>query len=273
MTFGPQTPSLELPGVRGRVAIVWGGGAGMGEATARRLAASGARVAVVDRDADAAARVAQALDALAVTADVTEEADIMRAVAQVRDRFGCPTLSASVVGMASWRPLIEVSADEWDRDQRLNLRPMFLIGREVARAMLAEGHSGALAFVSSVSGLEGAALHAGYGAAKAAMNALARTMATEWGPHGIRVNVLAPGPIATARIRASREMDALLARRIPLGRMGRIEEMADVLLFLLSDMASFVTGEVLTADGGWMASPHIHPAEAPAAPIASNDRA
>ena len=269
--------AVELPGLRDRVAVVWGGGAGMGEATAWRLAGSGARVAVVDRDAAGAHRVAQALQAagrsaLPLAADVTSEDEVARALAAVRAKLGCPTLSASVVGMASWKPLTATTLEDWDRDQRLNLRPVFLIGRAMATAMMAEGHGGALAFVSSVSGLEAAALHASYGAAKAAMNALVKTMAVEWGASGIRVNALAPGPIVTARIRSSPEMEALLRGRIPLGRMGRIEEVADALLFLLSDMASFITGETLTADGGWMAAPHIHPAESPAAPVKPEDR-
>ena len=268
---------VELPGIRDRVAVVWGGGAGMGEATVWRLARSGAQVAVADHDAAAAERVAQALQAaghaaMSLAADVTSEDEVIRAVEAVRATLGCPTLSASVVGRASWKPLSAMTLEDWDRDQKLNLRPVFLIGQAVATAMMAEGRGGAMAFVSSVSGLEAAALHASYGAAKAAMNALVKTMAVEWGAHGIRVNAVAPGPIATARIRSSPEMEALLRRRIPLGRMGCVEEMADGLLFLLSDMASFVTGETLTADGGWMAAPHIHPAESPAAPVKDEDR-
>ena len=129
--------------------------------------------------------------------------------------------------------------------------------------MIEQGGGGAIAFVSSISGMQGAALHAAYGAAKSAMTGLVQSMAVEWGPHGVRVNALAPGPIATTRIRSSPEMDALLSRRMPLGRMGRVDEMADGLLFLLSDLASFVTGHTLVADGGWMAAPLIHANDTP----------
>jgi NAD(P)-dependent dehydrogenase (short-subunit alcohol dehydrogenase family) len=266
-----------VPGLTGKVAMVWGGGSGMGEAAARRLAEEGCRLVIVDRDADAAARTAAALDqdgrgALAVTADVRVEADVRQATEAAVAAFGTVHLSASVVGVAGWKPLVEMSVEQWDHDQQLNLRPAFLIGREVARVMIEQGHGGALAFVSSISGMQGAALHGGYGAAKAAMNALVKTMAVEWGGRGIRVNAVAPGPIATARIKASPEMDALLARRIPLQRMGRLSEIAEVLAFLLSDMSSYMTGETLTVDGGWMAAPLIHPADAPAAPVAAQDR-
>jgi NAD(P)-dependent dehydrogenase (short-subunit alcohol dehydrogenase family) len=258
--------TADIFGFTGKVAMVWGGGAGMGAATAYRLAALGARVAVVDVSESDAVLTAAAImgsgnSAIAVRADVTKEDDIVAAVKQVRERLGSPQLSASVVGVAGWRPLIEMTLEHWEQQQQLNLTPMFLIGREVARQLRADGLPGAMAFVASISGLQGAASHAAYGTAKGAMTALVRSMAVEWSPMGIRVNCLAPGAVATARIAPSEGMNALLRARLPLGRFGEIDEMANSLTFLLSDMASYITGETLIADGGWMAAPLINPAE------------
>jgi NAD(P)-dependent dehydrogenase (short-subunit alcohol dehydrogenase family) len=261
----------ELFGMRNRVAMVWGGGNGMGEATSLRVAATGAHVAVVDMDGAAAKRVAASIGssggkAVALTADVTNESDVNKAVESTHKELGIPELSASVVGIAGWAPVLQMTTEDWDRDHRINLKPAFFIARAVARVLVAEKRRGSLAFVASISGLQGAASHASYGAAKAGMMQLVKTMAVEWGSFGLRVNCVAPGPIQTQRIKASAEMDAILRRRIPLGRMGQIDEMAKCLLFLLSDMSSYVTGETIIADGGWMAMPVIHPGENPKLP-------
>lgn len=254
-------------GLSGRAALVWGGGAGIGAETARLLARHGARVAIIDRDGAAAARICGELtSAIAIEADVRDEASVERAVAAATDAFGVPTLSACVVGVAGWSDLIDMSAALWDEQIALNLRPMFLIGRTVARGLRAAGQSGAMAFVGSIAAGQGAPRHAAYGAAKGAMVSLTRSMAVEWGPLGIRVNLLAPGPIATDRIAPSPEMEALFARKLPAGRFGTTTEIAQALVWLLSDQASFVTGETLLADGGWMAAPPIAPDDNPNLP-------
>jgi NAD(P)-dependent dehydrogenase (short-subunit alcohol dehydrogenase family) len=263
----------DIFGLTGKVAIVWGGGAGMGAATAHRLAALGAKIAVVDACESDATLTAASINgsggsAIAIRADVTKECEIVAAVKQVCEELGSPQVSASVVGVSAWQPLIEMTLDQWEQQLRLNLTPMFLIGREVARQLSADDLPGAMAFVASVSGLQGAASHAAYGTAKGAMTALVRSMAVEWSPIGIRVNCLAPGPVATARIVPSEGMNALLRSRLPLGRFGEIDEMANSLVFLLSDMASYITGETLVADGGWMAAPLINPAENTRLPVA-----
>jgi NAD(P)-dependent dehydrogenase (short-subunit alcohol dehydrogenase family) len=258
--------TADIFGLTGKIAIVWGGGGGMGAATARKLAALGAKVAIVDVMESDAGITAAAIDesggsAIAICADVTRESEIVAAIKKVRADLGSPQLSAGVVGVSAWMPLIDTNLELWEQQLRLNLTPMFLIGREMARQLRADDLPGSMAFVASISGLQGAASHAAYGAAKGAMTALVRSMAVEWSPLGIRVNCLAPGPIATARIAPSREMNGLLRARLPLGRFGEIDEMANALAFLLSDMASYITGETLVADGGWMAAPLINPAE------------
>jgi NAD(P)-dependent dehydrogenase (short-subunit alcohol dehydrogenase family) len=247
----------DLLKIRDRVAIVWGGGAGMGEATVDLLAAAGCPVGVVDIDVALAEKVVQKViakggKALAIRADVREEAEVEAAVAAVSRAFGTPTLSASVVGVALFKPLLEMTAADWDGELARNLRPAFLIGRAVAAAMRKAEKKGALAFVCSISGLQSAASHAPYGAAKAGLRSLVQTMALEWGPYGIRANAVAPGPIRTVRVGAIPGVIESSSRRVPLGRMGEVGEIASALLFLLSDMAGYITGQTIVADGGWL---------------------
>jgi NAD(P)-dependent dehydrogenase (short-subunit alcohol dehydrogenase family) len=260
----------ERLNVKGRVAIVWGGGAGMGEATVKQLAAAGCLIGVVDLDGPAAERVAAAViadggKAFAVQADVRDEAQVQAAVTAISGALGCPTLSASVVGVALFKPLLEMTGADWDSDQTRNLRPAFLIGRAVAAEMRKAGKTGAIAFVASISGIQSAYSHASYGAAKAGLRSLVQSMALEWAPYGIRVNAVAPGPIRTVRISALPGAVESSRRRVPLGRMGEIDEIALPLLFLLSDMASFMTGQTIVADGGWLLA-------TPGADVAAPDR-
>jgi NAD(P)-dependent dehydrogenase (short-subunit alcohol dehydrogenase family) len=260
----------DILNIAGRTAIVWGGGAGMGEATADRLAAAGCLVGVVDLDGALAERVAakiraQGGKAIGLRADVREEADVDAAVTAVARELGVPTLSASVVGVALFKPLLEMTPADWDSDLARNLRPAYLIGRRVVQEMRKTGATGALAFVASISGLQSAANHASYGAAKAGLRSLVQTMALEWGPLGIRVNAVAPGPIRTVRVGAIPGVVQSIAKRVPLGRMGEVGEIASALLFLLSDMAGYITGQTIVADGGWLVA-------TPGADVAGPDR-
>jgi NAD(P)-dependent dehydrogenase (short-subunit alcohol dehydrogenase family) len=243
--------------LQGRVAIVWGGGAGMGEATVDVLASAGCAVGVVDLNGELAEAVAarirsQGGQALGLQADVRQEPQVAAAVDAVAKAFGTPSVSASVVGMALFKPLLEMSPDDWDGELARNLKPAFVIGRCVAKAMKEAGTSGTIAFVGSISGIQSAGSHAAYGASKAGLHGLVRTMALEWAPYGIRVNAVAPGPIRTARIGGVPAIVEASSRRVPLGRMGEIREIATSLLFLLSDMSGFITGQTIVADGGWL---------------------
>jgi len=156
----------------------------------------------------------------------------------------------SVVGMASWQPLFDVSADDWSRDFAMNLNSFLYTSRAVARSLVRARRSGAIVGIASVSGLVSAPMHAPYGAAKAALVHLIRSMAVEWGP-AIRVNAVAPGVIETPRVAATPQRMAAIRSRIPVKRMGTADEIAKVALFLASDLASLVTGHTLAADGGW----------------------
>jgi NAD(P)-dependent dehydrogenase (short-subunit alcohol dehydrogenase family) len=260
----------KLLGVKGRTAIVWGGGGGMGEATVDLLAQAGCPVGVVDIDQGLADKVAarvreQGGKAIGLRADVREEADVEAVVSTVVRELGVPTLSASVVGMALFKPFLDFTLEDWDGELKRNLRPGFLIGRTVAREMHKAGQKGAIAFVQSISGLQSASNHVAYGAAKAGLRSLVQSMALELGPIGIRVNAVAPGPIRTVRVGAMPGVIESTSRRVPLGRMGEVSEIASALLFLLSDMAGFITGQTIVADGGWLVA-------TPGADVAGPDR-
>jgi NAD(P)-dependent dehydrogenase (short-subunit alcohol dehydrogenase family) len=227
----------KLLGVKGRTAIVWGGGAGMGEATVDLLLEAGCLVGVVDIDGAAAERTAQKVKAaggkaVAIRADIREEAEVQGVIETVRAELGSPTLSASVVGMALFKPLVEMSLADWDGELARNLRPAFLIGKAMANELIRTRQKGNIAYVASISGLQSAERHAAYGAAKAGLRSL--------------------GPIRTVRVGSMPGVIESTSRRVPLGRMGEVGEIASALLFLLSDMSGYITGQTIVADGGWL---------------------
>ncbi|MCY3569011.1 MAG: SDR family oxidoreductase, partial [Chloroflexi bacterium] len=155
----------------------------------------------------------------------------------------------------SFNPITEMTTAQWDRDHRMNLRYFFINAQLAARSMIARGAPGSIVCISSVEGMQSAPNHASYGAAKAGLINLVRSMAVELAPHHIRVNSVAPGSIATPRIPASPERVKRTAEGlIPFKRLGETDEVAKAVLFLLSDMASYVTGHTLLVDGGWMAA-------------------
>jgi NAD(P)-dependent dehydrogenase (short-subunit alcohol dehydrogenase family) len=256
----------DLLGLAGEPALVVGGGFGIGRATAVMLARAGARVAVADIVADRATEVAKAVDGFAITADVTTEEGAAGAVDEAHQALGGLTRLANIVGGANFRPYAETDPSYWEAELRFNLLHHMLVCRAAGRHMLQDG-GGAIAMVASVSGFWGARNHAAYGAAKAGVVSLARSLSDEWAGRGIRVNTVAPDIIATPRLLNSRPeppveavaaMDGIAAAEgVPMARFGRPEEIAGPLVFLLSDLSSFMTGQCLVVDGGTMAHfPH-----------------
>lgn len=252
----------DVFGLTGKAVLVVGGGSGIGHATALLLGRVGANVAVADIDADRAEQVSQQVAALGVSAvpitgDVTDPADAQAVVDAAHNRLGGLHALINIVGMASWSDLLSMDLAMWDADLRNNLTHHLLVGRAAARHMIADGVAGRIALVTSISGIFGAPNHAAYGAAKAGATALAKSMANEWAPHGIRVNSVAPDIIATPRVvagfveRGVSDMNAIVqADGVPMGRWGTPDEIAGPLVFLVSDLAGFITGQNLVVDGG-----------------------
>jgi 3-oxoacyl-[acyl-carrier protein] reductase len=258
MTQGATLESLF--GMEGKRILVLGGGQGMGEATVRLLICLGAAVAVVDREQDRAIRVAAEVARSGATArpfsfDVLDDYALVAGIAHIEREFGPLDGMATVIGMAAWSPLIDLDMRTWDLDHSRNLRYFFLAAREVARSLLTRGAPGSIVCVSSVDGIRSAPLHGAYGAAKAGLINLARTMAEEWSPHRIRVNVVSAGAIITPRVpHAGEEEEARMMAKVPMRRRGSVEEIAKALVFFLSDLSSYITGQTLAVDGGYTAA-------------------
>ena len=245
----------EVLELRGRRALVAGAGQGMGRATALLLARLGAKLALLDEVAERAEAVALEARAFGVpaevlVADVTDGEQAARAVDDCGHGLGGLDLLVNIVGGASWAPLLELEAGTWARDLRVNLEQHLWLGRAAARHMIAAG-GGSIVVVASVSGLFSAAGHGAYGAAKAGLLALVKTMAEEWWPHGIRVNAVVPGAVRTPRIEAAWASGAI---RRPAAdvveRMALPEDVAGAIAFLSSSLARRITGQSLVIDGG-----------------------
>jgi NAD(P)-dependent dehydrogenase (short-subunit alcohol dehydrogenase family) len=242
------TDALHL---HGRRFLVIGAGQGIGRQTSHALAQLGARVACADVDPDRAADVATEVDGHAMVGDVTRRPDVERIVNDAAHLLGGLDGIVDIVGMAHFASLLDLTDDEWDWHFDVVLRHAYLALQIGGRALVAAG-GGVMAFVASASGITSAPRHAAYGAAKAALMSLVRTGAVELGPSGVRVNAVAPGVVWTPRIsvqlgdkgRARNEANA------PLRRVALPADIAGALLFLCSDLAAYVSGQVIVVDGG-----------------------
>lgn len=234
-----------------RVVVVLGAGAGMGRQTAHALAQAGARVVCVDREVDLAKHVAEEVDGSYLAADVTDREQLAEVFDQARQR-GPVTGLVDIVGMPIIKTLNDFSDEDWDRQIDLTLRHAFRT-LQIGGQAIADGGGGSMVFIGSVAGHTHVPGQSVYGAAKAALHQLVRSAAHEFGPQLVRTNVLAPGPTRTPRIdaRLTEEQWAAFGAAIPRGRVGMPAEIAAAVLFLISDLSSYVNGQVITADGGW----------------------
>lgn len=241
-----------------KIALITGASRGIGRATARRLAHEGYTVAVnyhVRQDcADSlvAELTAEGLRAAAFRADVADRAQVEDMVRRVEDTFGHVSLLVNNAGVAGQALFQDVTEEMWRRYFGVNIDGAFHTIQAVLPPMLRE-HAGCIVNVSSMWGLRGASCEAVYSATKAALIGLTRSVAMELAPSGIRANCVAPGVVNTDMVQVlGQETLAELARMTPLGRLGTPEDIAAAIAFLASDAASFITGQVLTADGGFI---------------------
>ena len=243
----------------GTVAMVTGGASGIGLQVARDFAAAGARVAVNDIDAGAAAEAAAMIGAaaIAVPGDVTDPGAVKAMVARVTGEWGRIDHLVTSAGIADqMKPTLEQDIDAWQRVLDISLRGSYLAAREAGRVMIRAG-GGSIVGLSSVAGLVGLPGRNAYSAAKAGVAIMTRTLAAEWGSTGVRVNAIAPGYIETPLLAGLMAGGGValdpIHRRTPLGRLGRPTEISAAVLFLCSDAASYITGVTLPVDGGWVA--------------------
>lgn len=247
-----------------RSVLVTGGGTGIGRAVAVAFAAAGARVVVAGRRPEPLAETVALIEAdggkaTAVPTDVTEESEVAALVAEVTNAHGRLDIACNNAGVpGSGRPPHEFDLVDWRRITDTNLLGVWLCMKYEIQAMLAQGGGGSVVNVASIAGVVGYLNAAPYTAAKHGVVGLTRTGAIDYGPDGIRVNAVCPGPVLTPMLEQARRdrgpaADEFYLRNIPLGRLCRPEEAASAVLWLASDEASYITGQALAVDGGWTA--------------------
>lgn len=248
-------------GLGGKVCLITGGAQGIGEACVRLFVEDGARVVFVDihkakGEALQAQLQQQGHDVLFMACDIGSKAEVESLVSQVIERLGQIDVLISNAGIFKAAPFLEVTEADFDEVLRVNLKGAFLIGQAVARVMKTQG-GGAIVHMSSVNGVLAIPEIASYNVSKGGLNQLTRAMALALADDGIRVNAVAPGTIATElankAVLTSEEARQKILGRTPMKRLGNPVEVAHVVAFLASDAASYITGEVLTVDGGRMA--------------------
>jgi NAD(P)-dependent dehydrogenase (short-subunit alcohol dehydrogenase family) len=255
--------------VKGKVAIVTGSASGIGQATAELLAAEGASVVVADMNEEGAEKVAAKIragggNAVAQPTDVSQESDIRRMIARAVNEYGGLQILHNNAAMTAGHEhaqdmdLLTMTVDYWDRSFSVNLRGAMLAAKHGIPVMIAGG-GGAIVNTSSNQSLAGDLSQFAYSAAKAGVNALTRSIATSYGRQGVRCNTVSPGHIETASNKASvsPEMSDVIVSNNLIPRAGRAEDLAQAVLYLVSDESSFVTGQLISIDGGQMAHlPH-----------------
>jgi NAD(P)-dependent dehydrogenase (short-subunit alcohol dehydrogenase family) len=242
----------------GKVAVVTGGGRGLGRAFAHALGAEGAKVVVASRNAqDLEKVVAEAADAgfeaFARPTDVTSEESVDGLISDAVEHFGRVDILVNNSGIVATKPLVDMSVDDWDGLIDTNLRGTFLATRAAGRQIIAQGSGGKVINIASNFGLKGIPNHVGYSASKAGVIGFTRSAGVEWARHNIQVNAIAPGYFVTdmnAEVREDDELERKILRTIPARRMAAASELSTWIVALAGPASDFMTGEVIVIDGG-----------------------
>jgi NAD(P)-dependent dehydrogenase (short-subunit alcohol dehydrogenase family) len=247
----------------GKSAVVTGAAAGIGRATAELFAREGARLVVADINTDGLATLRDSLanvtdDVAVVTADASKPEDVRRMIDVAVDQYGRLDIAVANAGIIPLASIVEATLDDWEAVMAIDGRGMFLTCKYAIEQMLING-GGSIVCLSSISGMAGQARQSTYGPAKFVASGLTKHLAIEWASQGIRVNAVAPGTINTERVQqlpnepgGSEYVESIKAAH-PMGRLGQPSEVANAILFLASDEASFITGAILPVDGGFLA--------------------
>ncbi|WP_353987381.1 SDR family NAD(P)-dependent oxidoreductase [Ruicaihuangia caeni] len=253
----------------GKCAVITGGAGAIGVAIARRFAEHGASIALIDLDESATARIVSALEdeygasAIGLAADVGDTSSMETAADRIAAAIGPVDTVIANAGVLVLKPALQLTKDEWNRVIGVNLGGAFTTATVFARRMRQAGQPGSVIFTSSLFGVRGGQGNAAYSASKFGVLGLAQSMAAELAPHRIRVNSVCPGQIESRMLdelferraersgRTAGEERAVFESRIPIGRLGSAEEVADTFMYLASDLSRYVTGQHLVVDGGW----------------------
>lgn len=254
--------ALSLFDLSGRIALVTGASRGIGARLARGLAEAGADVAVTARNVAALSETVRAIEALgrrtlAIAHDAAEVEAAAAVVERIEAALGPLDILVVNAGIEEVRPSVAVDRALWEKIQGVNLEGAFFAMQAAARRWLACGRRGAIVAIASLTSFVGVPTAAPYTASKSGLLGLVRALSTEWSPHGIRVNAIAPGYFRTALTEPFFEDSAWQARmlaKIPMGRFGMLDDLVGACIFLASDAAAYVTGQCLAVDGGYLAA-------------------
>lgn len=262
LPLGSNRRRTPVKGLKGKVVVVTGGGGGIGAATCQRFAEEGARLVVSDINAKAAGAVVDAIkaaggDAVAMTADLIDYAATGKAVAEIEASFGPIDILVNNAGWDIFTPFLKSEPDFWSKLIDINLRSVLNITKPVLASMVARGHQGRIVSIGSDAARVGSSGEAVYAACKAGIIAFSKTLAREHARNGITFNVVCPGVTETAMLESFMEaagdkekLRSAFTKAVPLGRMGRPDDLPGAILFFASDDAAFITGQVISVSGG-----------------------
>ncbi len=262
LALPPGEREKRVRGLNGKVVVVTGGGGGIGSATCRRFAEEGARVVVADLGAEAAAGVVDAIraaggEAAAMVVDLTDYDATAAAVARVEAEFGPIDILVNNVGWDIFVPFLKSEPDFWAKIIDINLRAVLNVTKPVLASMVARGVAGRVVSIGSDAGRGGSSGESVYAACKAGVIAFSKTLAREHARHGITFNVVCPGVTETGMLENfmaaagdKEKLRAAFTKAVPLGRLGRPDDLPGAILFLSSDDAAFITGQVISVSGG-----------------------